>query len=188
MTRIVKPKAGQAEPGSRKAGMPTIPTPTKTGRQYQGPATSPSRSDAGMSRMMSSTTRLPWPEWPSLLERLSLLPRGASRCRIIANVRGSASEPITRNEPEPPIIVPSRKGVEGIRTAFPAGEAGCGGSGRFLRAAVAGARKRSLSVGAHEGPFPGRMNPYRPSLRFVIWTIPIAALSKKHATARPQTR
>src|SRR5271157_2172532 len=157
--RMTMHKAGQREPGKTRAGSPTVTSPRITGKQYHGPATRPIRNEPRSIMTTRRSTRLPWLEYPSLPERLSRLPRGDSRCKTIASARGKASAPRARNAPEPPIIVPNRNGVVGMRTAFDVATAvsapGSEVSARFRSAAVAGASSRSFREGAQEGPLPG---------------------------------
>ena len=150
----VRPKAGHRTPGITRPGSPTAATPATRGRQYHGPAISPIRNAPTAVSITSKSTRLPWPDCPSRSERLSRLPRGETRWRMIAIASGIARVPKARNAPELPIIVPNRNGAVGARTAAGTRRAGGGGPGQVAE----GGRPRRLQQVVQRGR-PGGARP-----------------------------
>ena len=138
-------------------GSPTANRPTPNGKQYQGPAISPTKNAQTTSMMINRTTKLPCPVWESREEKLSRLPRGAIRWSTIASDSGKASEPSARNAPGPPIIVPNkngRLGTRAIRSRVVLSLSWSSNRPAVARPWSSGDSSRSSSDGAQTGPGP----------------------------------
>jgi hypothetical protein len=103
-----------------------------------------------------------------------------------------ASAPIESNAPDPPIIVPKRKGIMGAVIALGEDDgdeiSARLDSGRFFNLVMVGDPSKSSTEGAQTGPLPGKKTPYKPDVPVEICTTPRATFTENPAIIMPQIR